>query len=153
MTSYDSIYFGYAPNYDPSVTMAALNGATGQKGATWVQIKPSQTLYLIITINSYNVYSQITSTNVNSGSYDGNDQYPTSDIIDSGAVLIASLMASVDWTDITSGLCESVAEYFADTFTSQGVTVWLRFAHEMNYYAAVGTYPGGCKLSRFRYCP
>jgi Glycosyl hydrolase family 26 len=96
------------------------------------------------------VYSQITSSNVNSGSYNGNDQYPTSDIIDSGAVLIASLMTSVDWVDISSGLCESVAEYFAEAFTSQGVTVWLRFAHEMNYYSAVGVYPGGCKLSRFR---
>lgn len=106
--------------------------------------------HLLIEINSYNVYSQITSTNVNSGSYNGNDQYPTSDIINSGAVLIASLMTSVDWTDISSGLCESVAEFFAETFTSQGVTVWLRFAHEMNYYSAVGVYPGGCKLSIFQ---
>ncbi|CZR62798.1 uncharacterized protein PAC_12695 [Phialocephala subalpina] len=29
MISYDGVYFGYAPNYDPSVTMLALNGATG----------------------------------------------------------------------------------------------------------------------------
>lgn len=36
MISYDGIYFGYAPNYDPSVTMAYLNGATGQRGATLV---------------------------------------------------------------------------------------------------------------------
>lgn len=34
MISYDGVYFGYAPNYDPSVTMAQLNGDTGQKGAT-----------------------------------------------------------------------------------------------------------------------
>jgi hypothetical protein len=34
MISYDSIYFGWAPNYDPSVTLASLNQATGQKGAT-----------------------------------------------------------------------------------------------------------------------
>lgn len=95
---------------------------------------------------SYNIYSQITSSNVDSGSYDGNDQYPTSDIIDSGAVLIASLMTYVDWNEISSGLCDSVASYFENTFTSKGVTVWLRFAHEMNYYSAVGTYPGGCEL-------
>jgi hypothetical protein len=37
MISYDSIYFGYAPSYDPSVTMAALNKATGQKAATSVE--------------------------------------------------------------------------------------------------------------------
>jgi hypothetical protein len=60
-------------------------------------------------------------------------------------------MTYVDWTDITTGLCESVANYFESTFTSQGVTVWLRFAHEMNYYAAVGTYPGGRKLSDFQF--
>jgi hypothetical protein len=41
MISYDSIYFGYAPNYDPDVTMAALNTATGQKGATLVRKNPS----------------------------------------------------------------------------------------------------------------
>lgn len=93
----------------------------------------------------YNVYSQITSSNVNSGSYDGNYQYDTSDIISSGAVLIASLMPYVDWTDITPELCDSVANFFESTFTSQGTTVWLRFAHEMNYYADVGTYPGGSK--------
>jgi hypothetical protein len=93
------------------------------------------------------VYSQITSSNVDSGSYDGNDQYNVDDIVSSGAVLIASLMPEVDWTDITTGLCESVASYFEDTFTSQGVTVWLRFAHEVNYYAqpSVNTYPGGRK--------
>jgi hypothetical protein len=34
MISYDSIYFGYAPNYNPQVTMADLNQPTGQKGAT-----------------------------------------------------------------------------------------------------------------------
>jgi hypothetical protein len=93
----------------------------------------------------YNVYSQITSDNVNSGSYDGNYQYPTDDIISSGAVLIASLMPYVDWTEISQPLCESIANYFATTFTSKGVTVWLRFAHEMNYYSDVGTYPGGSK--------
>lgn len=82
---------------------------------------------------------------MNSGSYDGNYQYPTADIISSGAVLIVSLMTYVDWTDITPSLCESVASFFESTFTSQGLTVWLRFAHEMNYYAAVGTYPGGRK--------
>lgn len=95
----------------------------------------------------YNVYSQITSDNVNSGSYDGNGQYNPTDIIQSGAVLIASLMPYVDWTDITPGLCDSVANFFESTFTSQGTTVWLRFAHEMNYYSDVGVYPGGSKLS------
>lgn len=34
MVSYDGIYFGWAPNYSPRVTMTDLNEATGQKGAT-----------------------------------------------------------------------------------------------------------------------
>ncbi|RAH43046.1 glycoside hydrolase [Aspergillus brunneoviolaceus CBS 621.78] len=133
MVSYDGIYFGWAPNYSPRVTMTDLNEATGQKGAT------------------YNVYSQITQDNVESGSYDGNDQYPVDDIIASGAVLIASLMPKVDWEDITPELCESVASYFKDTFTNKGVTVWLRYAHEMNYYADpnVVVYPGGRDYAAF----
>ena len=40
-------------------------------------------------------------------------------------------------------LCQSIMEYFTNTFTSKGVTVWLRFAHEVNYYVTVGTYQGG----------
>lgn len=28
-------------------------------------------------------------------------------------------------------------------FTDQGITVRLRFAHEINYYLQDGTYPGG----------
>ncbi|PWY74326.1 glycoside hydrolase [Aspergillus heteromorphus CBS 117.55] len=133
MISYDGIYFGWAPNYSPQVTLADLNEATGQKGAT------------------YNVYSQITQDNVDSNSYDGNDQYNVDDIISSGAVLIASLMPTVDWTDITEELCNSVADYFKTTFTSKNVTVWLRYAHEMNYYAdpSVDTYPGGRDYSAF----
>ncbi|KAF1819233.1 glycoside hydrolase family 26 protein [Dissoconium aciculare CBS 342.82] len=131
MISYDRIYFGYAPNYNPRVTMASLNKATGQKGAT------------------YNVYSQITSDNVNSGSYNGNYQYNVDDIVNSGAVLIASLMPTVQWTGITPNLCSSVNDYFTNTFTNKGVTVWLRFAHEMNYYATDGTYPGGVNYGQF----
>ncbi|KAL2827424.1 glycoside hydrolase [Aspergillus cavernicola] len=131
MISSDSVYFGYAPNWDPSVLMTDLNQATGQKGAT------------------YNVYSQLTPDNVKRSLYDGNYQYPTDDIISSGAVLIASLMPTVNWTDITPSLCESVASFFESSFSSEGVTVWLRFAHEMNYYAAVGQYPGGSNHSNF----
>ncbi|KUJ15821.1 glycoside hydrolase [Mollisia scopiformis] len=139
MISYKDIYLGFAPNYDPSVSMTSLNGSTGQKAAT------------------YNVYSQLTSANVNSGSYNGNDQYPTSDIIQSGAVLIASLMPTINWTDVTPGLCESVAEFFKNTFTSKGVTVWLRFAHEVNWYVVKGSgnngnpeYPGGYNYAEYK---
>jgi len=135
MISYDKIYLGYAPNYDPQVTMSHLNGETGQKGAT------------------YNVYSQLKSSNVDSGSYDGNDQYNVDDIISSGAVLIASLMPEIDWDEVTPGLCESVASYFENTFTSQGVTIWLRYAHEMNYYVTSESgpkYPGGANYDAYK---
>lgn len=84
-----------------------------------------------------------------SGSYDGNDQWNVDDIISSGAVLIASLMPNVSsWTDITPELCESVASFFENTFTSQGTTVWLRYAHEVNWYTTAASgpeYPGGSK--------
>ena len=36
MISYDGIYFGFAPTYNPATTMATLNGDTGQKAATSV---------------------------------------------------------------------------------------------------------------------
>ena len=78
MISYDSIYFGFAPNYDRQVIMAQLNGDTGQKAAT------------------YDLYSQLTSDIAISGSYEGNGQYDTSDILSSGALLIASLMPEID---------------------------------------------------------
>lgn len=94
MISYDGIYVGWAPDWEQPVTVAELNQATGQNGAT------------------YNVYSQITQTNADDGSYNGDDRWPTSDIISSGAVLIASLMPEVSsWDDITTGLCESVASF------------------------------------------
>lgn len=48
MISYDGVYFGYAPNYDPQVTMADLTAATGQKGATWVNL-PNQRKLTILT--------------------------------------------------------------------------------------------------------
>ncbi|KXL46989.1 MAG: glycoside hydrolase family 26 protein [Acidomyces sp. 'richmondensis'] len=90
MLSYDGIYVGWAPDWEQPVTIAELNQATGQNGAT------------------YNVYSQITQTNADDGSYNGDDRWPTSDIISSAS--------------------ESIV-------VSQGTTVWLRFAHEMNCYS------------------
>lgn len=140
MISYKSIYLGWAPNYDPYISMAYLNGATGQKGAT------------------YNVYTQLQPSNSASGTYDGNGQYYdklNNDIISSGAVLIASLMPNITWTEVNPGLCSAVASFFEDTFTSQNTTVWLRFAHEVNYYASDGsndkpnTYPGGVNYGEF----
>jgi hypothetical protein len=50
MISYDGVYFGYAPNYDPQVTMADLTAATGQKGATWVYIEKQAELQLQLTV-------------------------------------------------------------------------------------------------------
>ena len=46
---------------------------------------------------------------------------------------------------------ENIAQQIAsvlEKFTEQGIEVWLRFAHEVNYYVTPGAtphYPGGSK--------
>jgi hypothetical protein len=98
--------------------MADLNQATGQKGAT------------------YNVYAQITQDDISAGAYTS-DQFPIDDIVSSGAVLIASMMPKVSsWDDISTGIAGSVVDYLQTNFLSKSVTVWLRFAYEMNCYSA-----------------
>jgi hypothetical protein len=94
---------------------------------------------------------------VNSGSYDGNSQFNVDDIISSGAVLIASIMPTVNsWSDISPAFSKSVAGYLENTFTSKGVTVWLRYGHEVNWYTTASAspkYPQGSKSSRHTRSP
>lgn len=66
------------------------------------------------------------------------------DVVQSGAVFIASIMPNkVRFSDITPTVAGQIAGVL-ERFTSQGVEVWLRFAHEMNWYAGKGqVYAGG----------
>ena len=76
-----------------------------------------------------------------------------SDVVASGAVFIPAIMPTgVRFCDINATVAHQIA-YVLSQFTSQGVEVWLRFAHEVNYYVMPDTngtengpeYPGGSK--------
>lgn len=76
-----------------------------------------------------------------------------SDVVTSGAVFIPAIMPTgVRFCDINETVAQQIASVL-NQFTSQGVEVWLRFAHEVNYYVLPDTngtgngpeYPGGSK--------
>ena len=86
-------------------------------------------------------YSQI-----QSGGY--NDDQLTevlSDVLQSGAVFITSVMPSIAFSEVTPDIAQQVATSM-NNLIDQGVPeIWLRFAHEMNYYAGPdggGVYTG-----------
>ncbi|KAK4697229.1 hypothetical protein P7C71_g813, partial [Lecanoromycetidae sp. Uapishka_2] len=55
-------------------------------------------------------------------------------------IFVASMMPDIAFSDVPAmvGKVTTVME----EITSQGLTVWLRFAHEMNWYVTDGTYSG-----------
>lgn len=76
-----------------------------------------------------------------------------SDVVASGAVFIPAVMPTgVTFSEINASVAQQIASVL-EQFTSQGVEVWLRFAHEVNYYVMPDTngagngpeYPGGSK--------
>ena len=64
------------------------------------------------------------------------------DVVDSGAVFIPAVMPSIDLSKIDEKVASQVADVLKQ-FTDKGVEVWLRFAHEINWYLTDGTYTGG----------
>lgn len=131
MLSVKGIAWGWLPDdMDNSVTMSSLNSATGQKACF------------------FGDYSKI-----NSASYDG------SDIIfkatkAQGAIMVPSVMpVGVKWSEVTTDLAERIGNAMK-AITKQGLTVYLRFAHEMNCYAKPGCaspeYPGGQDYAGFK---
>ena len=74
------------------------------------------------------------------------------DVVQSGAVFIPSIMPThVSFSDITPTIAGQINDVL-ERFTSQGVEVWLRFAHEMNWYARKGqVYAGGSEYQRGQY--
>lgn len=61
------------------------------------------------------------------------------DIKASGAVFVASIMPSVPLSQVTPERAKEVAAVLK-SFTDNGIVVWLRFAHEINWYLKDGTY-------------
>ncbi|KAK4075554.1 hypothetical protein Trihar35433_2114 [Trichoderma harzianum] len=107
------------PGQSPQYSMAQLNSALGAK------------------ICGYGWYSQVSSSN-----YDGSQLTAVmSDVVSSGAVFQPAVMPTLPLGDFTASTASQVASVL-EKFTSQGVEVWLRFGHEMNYYLSVGTYSG-----------
>ncbi|KAF3010836.1 hypothetical protein E8E13_008790 [Curvularia kusanoi] len=103
----------------PRYTMTQINEKLGAKAST------------------YGWYAQITSSG-----FDGSQLLAMKeDVVASGAVFVASVMPTVNFNTITEDVAQQVASVMKQ-FTDAGVTVWLRYAHEMNWYATDGTYHG-----------
>ena len=76
-----------------------------------------------------------------------------SDVVTSGAVFVPAIMPTgLTFSEISTEIASDIANVLNE-FTSKGVEVWLRFAHEMNYYVTPTSnsnadgpeYPGGSK--------
>ena len=121
LTSKGGISFGFLPDSSNNENMAEIDKALDKKSA------------------AYGWYSQITST-----TYDDSQLTQVmDDLISSGAVFIPAVMPTgVKFSEIDSDLAGQIAASMKK-FTDKDVEVWLRFAHEVNYYVQSGTYAGG----------
>ncbi len=75
-------------------------------------------------------------SHLNSNTYNGYELLEEyDDVIKSGAVFVPSVMPVLDngFPGITPEVASQVATVMRE-FTDKGVIVWLRFAHEMNWY-------------------
>ena len=117
----NNIAIGWLPDEDNGGTMPPITSALGAKACF------------------YGLYSQVTSTK-----YDASQLTSRiDDIKSSGAVLQAAVMPTkVKFNQVDSDLAGQVCDAMK-TFTDEGITVWLRFAHEFNWYVTDGTYAGG----------
>ncbi|CAI6331956.1 unnamed protein product [Periconia digitata] len=110
---------GEAPELCPRYTMSQINDKLGSKAGT------------------YGWYAQITEKG-----FDGSQLLAVKeDVKKSGAVFVASVMPSINFDKVTVEVAKQVGAVMKK-FTDEGVAVWLRFGHEMNYYATSGVYHG-----------
>ncbi|KAK3372260.1 glycoside hydrolase superfamily [Podospora didyma] len=121
MRGNNGIYWGWNPDIEKGDNISAINMMTGRKAST------------------VGIFSQINSPN----GFDGHQLLRHLDEVKgSGAALIASVMPNgLSFNEVTPKIAEDIAKVVRQ-FTDQGVEVWLRFAHEMNYYVRPGTYRG-----------
>lgn len=81
--------------------------------------------------STYGWYSQITGS-----TYDGSQLLAVlNDVVSSGAVFQPAIMPTLaaGFNGVTPAVASQVAAVLKK-FTDQGVEVWLRFGHEMNWY-------------------
>ncbi|GAA6003902.1 hypothetical protein JCM10207_006460 [Rhodosporidiobolus poonsookiae] len=122
----NGIFFGFLPDDGSgggtSNTITQINTAMGGKSAAqgWYAQAQSGTLF------------------------DGSQFKWRKDQIISGGVFQPAVMPTGGWWGLTTddnqqavAICKVMKEY-----TDEGVEVWLRFAHEVNYYQTDGTYSG-----------
>lgn len=125
--SQNNLYLGWLPDDGSSggtrTTMAHLNAITGSKSA------------------AYGWYAQ-----AHSGiKFDGSQLLSVIDDVKAcNCVFQPAVMPVGGWSGLTAS-DNSQAVAIANVmkkFTDQGIPVWLRFAHEVNYYQKDGTYQG-----------
>ncbi|KAK8134431.1 glycoside hydrolase [Apiospora sp. TS-2023a] len=132
MTSYKGIAWGWLPDdeHADEVNMASLQAASGKKGCF------------------FGDYSHVRDASYNGGDITGKGKMAD------GAVIVPSIMPDgVSWKQIDAALAGKIANV-AKGFADQGLTVYLRFAHEMNCYAKPGCaspeYPGGMNYAEYK---
>ena len=91
----------------------------------------------------YGRYAQVTNGKI----FDGSQLYSVlDDVKESGAILAASVMPYGTWYGLTESdnrNAVAIAKVCNDIYKNHGIEVFLRFAHEMNWYQVDGTYSGG----------
>ncbi|KAI0379243.1 glycoside hydrolase superfamily [Hypomontagnella monticulosa] len=117
----NGVAWGWNPDVGAGTQMSAITSAADNK-------KPS----------TYGLYSQITS---NSGYDPSQLTGRMADIKASGAVLVAHVMPTgLKLSEVDVKIAGDIAN-MVKQFTSQGVEVWLRFAHEVNWYTTPDASP------------
>ena len=139
MQGNNGIYWGWNPDIENGDNITKINKATGKKASTYVDSLHSPRAPNTLICRSYGIFSQIKNPN----SYDGAQLLRYIDEVkSSGAVLVAHIMPTgLSFSQVGPTIAADIAKV-VKKFTDQGIEVWLRFAHEMNYYAKTGYYRG-----------
>jgi hypothetical protein len=121
MQGRNGVYWGWNPDVEKGQNLLMINAVTGKKAS------------------SCGIFSHIRAKRP----YTGHQlTLHLSDIKDSNAVLVAHIMPTgLRFSQITPEVAKEVASVIKK-FTDEGIEVWLRFAHEMNWYVRTGTYKG-----------
>lgn len=123
----NDLYLGFLPD----------DGSSGGDRQTMAQINSA----LNAKSSGYGWYSQITADKT----YDGAQLLAVMDDVKAcNCVFQPAVMPIHGWSGLTSddnSQAVAIAKVMKK-FTDEGIPVWLRFAHEVNYYQTDGTYQG-----------
>lgn len=119
----NGIYWGWNPDIERGDNISMINRATGHHA----------------NASTVSIFAQINSPS----GFDGHQLLRHLDEIKgTGAAIIASVMPNgLSFNEVTPAIAADIAKVVRQ-FTDQGIEVWLRFAHEMNWYVRPGTYRG-----------